>query len=110
DVATGNVEKTFKAHGGAVTSVAFTPKGDQLVTAGADKLVQVWDPAKGTALRKMDAGAAVASLALSKDGAQAVSAAGKNVTRWNLADGKNLGTFATPAEVKGVGISPDGTR
>ena len=60
---------------------------------------------------KMDTGAAVTSLDLSKDGAKVVSGgADKTIRVWTLADGKQSTTIPTPAEVRGVGFNADGSR
>src|SRR5207302_268951 len=65
--------KTLTGHTGAVSALAFTPSGSQLLSASADKTVQVWDLPGGTAKAKLEHGATVTGLALSKDGKQVAS-------------------------------------
>ena len=88
------------------------PKGDQVISASADKTVQVWNVADGTSKQKMDHGAAVLSLALSKDGTQRGSGgADKTVKVWTLADGKTVGHDHDAGRgARASRFSPDGTR
>jgi WD40 repeat protein len=90
----------------------FTANGDRLISASADKTVQVWNVVDGMAKLKLDAAAPAECLALTKDGARVLAGCTDKVVRaWTLADGKPAGTpVTTPAEVRGVGVSPDGTR
>ena len=39
--------RTLSGHAGAVSSVAFSPRGDRVVTAGADGGIKVWETATG---------------------------------------------------------------
>jgi WD40 repeat protein len=111
DVAMGKDVKTLAGHTGPVTALAYTPKGDLLVSASADKTAQVWNVADGANKGKLDHGAAVHCLAVSADGARlATGGADKTVKVWTLADSKTVATVNVPAEVHGVAFSPDGTR
>jgi WD40 repeat protein/serine/threonine protein kinase len=47
DLIGGREERHFVAHSGAVLSVAYTPDGGRLVTAGFDGSLRVWDVATG---------------------------------------------------------------
>jgi WD40 repeat protein len=103
--------KKLAGHGGAVEDLAFTAKGDQLISACADKNVRVWDLAGGKVVRTLSHGAAVSALALSKDSKLLASGgADKAVKLWTLADGKLQATITTPAAVQGVSLSPDGKQ
>jgi WD40 repeat protein len=51
DAATGTVVAPLKGHTGPVVALAFSPRGDVLVSAGLDRLVKVWDVTR-RALRK----------------------------------------------------------
>jgi WD40 repeat protein len=103
-------EITLAGHKGGVSSLTYSPKGDLLISAGADGVVQVSAMPSGEAKTKLEVGGPVAALALSKDGARLAAAAGKAVKVWNLGDGKELATVTAPADVRSVGFAPDGNR
>jgi WD40 repeat protein len=108
DLAMGKEVKTFTGHSGAVNALKFTSKGDQLVSASADKTVQIWTIADGKKKASLEHGAAVQALALSKDGTRIASGgADKTVRVWTLADQT---TITTPADVLSICFSPDESR
>ena len=107
-VADGKESKNLPGHKGGVNSLTFTPKGELLLSAGTDKLVQCWNPVTGTSEKKLEHAAAISALALSKEGTRVAAAADKTIKVWNLGDGKEAATIATPAEIKGLAIAPDG--
>src|SRR5262249_40695534 len=96
------------AHKGGVAGVQYHPTGTQALTAGADKTVKLWDLAKGTVLRTFGPlEAPVSAVTFSRDYTQVGAAAGKAVTVWNLADGKQLFTLPHPADVTSLSFSVD---
>jgi WD40 repeat protein len=107
DLAMGREIKTIIGHSGAVNSLIFTSKSDQLVSASGDKTVQIWNIADGKSQIKLEHGAAVRALALSKDGTRIASGADKTVKVWTLA---GQSTITTPADVLSVCFSPDESR
>jgi WD40 repeat protein len=107
-IADGKESKNWKAHKGGVSGLAFTPKGDKLLSSGGDKDLQIWNAATGGGEKKLEHVASVTSLALSKDGTRVAGAAEKTIKVWNVADGKEVLSITTPAEIKGLAISSDG--
>lgn len=102
----------IKAHAGKVNDAVVHPSNGQLITAGADKLVRIWDPAKPEkALREIGPLAApVTALTLSRDGQLIAGTAGKDVFLWTFADGKPAGKITQPADVLSLSLSADKTR
>lgn len=102
----------FKAHTGKVTALLVHPASGQVLTAGADKMVRVWDATKPEKpVREFGPLAAVpVALALTRDGAALAVAAGKEVPMWSLADGKELAQLAQPADVLSLNFNADKSR
>ncbi len=88
------------------------PASGQVITAGADKLVRFWDPAKPEKPVKEIGPLAnpVSVLTLSRDGALLAAAIGKDVLLWNAADGKDAGKLMQPADVTSLSFNADKTR
>jgi WD40 repeat protein len=66
---------TAKSHNGPVYAIAFTLSGKQLVTGGADGLIQLWNPQTGSLLRSLGKPTKIGihALALSPDGQWLIS-------------------------------------
>lgn len=106
----GKEEKTFAGHKGAIAGLAVAPKGDVLISASADKTIQLWTIADAKPKSALNHVGPITSFALSKDGARIAAGSDKTIKLWSVADGKELATVTSPAEVKGLGLLPDGSR
>jgi WD40 repeat protein len=104
---TGKHLRRLKGHLGTVFSLAFSPRGDVLVSGGADatvreygKTIRIWQVATGKMLRALDSKSWTRSVAVSADGAMVVTAGQDRlfssrdrpaaVRLWDLRSGKLL--------------------
>jgi WD40 repeat protein len=112
----------------AVNGATWAPDGVQVLTAGSDGTIKVWDAATGELRRTLDTWAAdvatppqeaadaqrtqrqIWDVAVSPDGRYVVSGGWGDTTRlWNLASGEMLQNHAaTDQAVQGVAFTADG--
>lgn len=90
----------------------FEPKGNQFLSIGTDKQLHIGDAKTGKEQKAIPAhDAAIADLALSADGARAITIGeDKTAKIWTLADGKAVATMALPGVPQRVAISPNGAK
>jgi WD40 repeat protein len=101
----------LRGHGGAVRKVAFSPDGQRVVTASADKTARVWST-EGKLLATLQAHSQeVLAVAFSPDGQRVVTAS-MDGTAWVWStDGRPLAMLAGHAhQVNTAVFSPDGLR
>ncbi len=81
--------RLISGHEGPVTSVAFTPDGNSLISGGADKTVRVWNLADGTQVRTLAGSTgAVQRVAVTANGTRVLAGSADGGVRvWNMADG-----------------------
>ncbi len=106
-----NILGALVAHSAGETFAQYHSTGTQVVSAGADKIVKLWDSAKGVVIKTFGPVAdPVKAVGFSKDFTKVVVASGKSLKVWNLADGKEVITLTHPADVLSFSFSLDGTR
>ncbi len=108
------VSHTLTAHTDKITSIAFSPDGETLVSGSIDKTIGIWNVKTGKLIRtlKGDAGE-VASIAISPNGHFLAIGSHEypksNVKVWHLSTGKLIHTLLGHHKpVNCVAISPDG--
>jgi WD40 repeat protein len=98
-------------HGGPVHALALLPGGRQLLSAGADQQLRLWDAATGQVLRTFTGTPhSVLALAANGLGTLAASAGADGAVRvWDVALGRERFTLTGHAgPVRGVAFSPNG--
>ncbi len=106
-----NVLTALVAHPAGPVHAKLHSNGTQLLTAGADKTVKLWDLAKGAILKSFGPVAEpIRAVAFSRDFTLIGAATGKLVKVWNIADGKEMLALAHPADVSSLSFNPDKTR
>jgi len=89
DAKTGAAVRTLPGHSAAVTGLAYTADGAQIVTGSQDKTVRIFSAADGKELAKLETPAAVSGVALVSDGKLVVTGHADNKLRtWTLSEGK----------------------
>jgi len=103
------VQKWAVADGGPTHAIAMSPNQTHVFSAGADKIVKMWNLATMQA-EKTFVGATGSLRAVAVTKANTLLAAGgaDGVIRvWQLADGKEIGTFKATGEIRSLSFTPN---
>ncbi len=99
------LERALDAHKGPALWVAFSAKGDRLISSGIDNIACVWDPETGRLVTELRGHTGLVMCAnLSPGGARAVSASSDGTVRvWDAASGKQLVTIDIAQSIRPSG-------
>jgi len=103
--------RTFEGHTDRVTSVVFSPDGQQILSGSWDKTLKLWDVNTGSLVRSFTGHTdSVNSVAFSPDGQTILSGSSDNTVKlWNVSTGQLIYTFiGHSGSVNSVAISSDG--
>jgi WD40 repeat protein len=99
-------------HRGKVHSLAFSPDGRMLASAGSDTTIKLWDTSRGLLIRTLSGHAgAVRAVTFSPDGKSLASGSQDHTIRiWDLATGRTVKSFEEQPNfwVTGVAYNVDG--
>jgi WD40 repeat protein len=112
DVATGQQLVSLRGPEGAISSAAFSPDEDLVVTGGfSDPMVRTWNVATGQELRKMRLGDGARSVAFLPDGKRIVGVGWDGTMRlWDAATGNELRTSRSTERISSVAFRADGKQ
>ncbi|HXP62899.1 MAG TPA: serine/threonine-protein kinase, partial [Dongiaceae bacterium] len=105
--------KTLRGHLGWVTSVAFSPDGQRILTGSGDRTAKVWDAASGKELFALKGHTGeVHGAAFFPDGRRIVTGSWDGTARvWDAASGRELVPLdGHGAPILSVAFSPDGQQ
>jgi len=102
--------QTFAGHGKPVVACAFVGAGDQVVSAGGERLVLRWDAATGRVLQRLtEASAEITALATVPGGDQLLVGQGVSVRLYDAASGKEVRRLMGHSDaVRSIAVSRDG--
>lgn len=109
DANTGTELALLNGHTEQVSSIAFSPYGDILVSGSYDGKICLWNPQTHQLLRTLKDGGRVATVTFSPDGRTLANASGETIRLWDVQTGDSKASFGNhTSSLSSVIFSPDG--
>jgi len=108
----GTLAHNVVAHSGYVTTVAYSPNGNYIVTGGSDDKVKIWSNT-GTLLFTCSGHTAdVTNVRVTPDNQYVISSSqDKKIIVWKISDGTQVRVITGHTRsVNGIDLSPDGSK
>ncbi|HYP99129.1 MAG TPA: NB-ARC domain-containing protein [Polyangiaceae bacterium] len=105
--------QVFRGHGRPITSCAYSPDGERVLSGSEDHTLREWDARSGQELRRFEGHSGwITSCAYSSDGARVLSGSDDQTLReWDARSGRELTRFEGHlGTVTSCAYGPDGTR
>lgn len=112
----GPIIQTYRGHSAEVDTVAWSPNGKLIASAGQDHVVRIWNAATGATVityHGHTSAVKISAVTWSPDGARIASAddVSSTVHIWDVFTGEDVLLYQTPSPtVNAVAWSPDGTH
>ncbi len=108
----GTLAHDVNAHANWVTTLAYSPNGNFIVTGGSDELVKIWSSTGSLLFTCSGHTADIASVKITPDNNYVVSSSKDDLIKiWNISTGLLVRSISGHSnDVNGVDLSPDGTK
>ena len=112
DISTGAITNDFLAHNNWVTTLAYSPDGNNLVTGGNDDRVRIWSPNGNLLFTCKGHANEITNVKVSPDNKYVVSSSRDHTIKiWDITSGDLIRTIEGHTnDVTGIDISPDGSK
>lgn len=105
-----SIIRTFTGHTDRVNSVAFSPDGSQIISAGRDNSIKLWDVATGRGIMTFKGHKGdISSIAFSIDAKSFISGGSDGTVRlWDIKTGEEITQFISLKDGEWIVITPEG--